>query len=764
MTMSEQEEVKTKKSKEKEFSIADLPGVGPATMEKLVGAGYDSLLAISVSSPGELVEVGGFTENAARKIIKSARDMMGIGFESGEDLLKKREQVIKISTGSKAFDAMLGGGVETGALTEMYGAYGSGKTSVAHQLAVNVQLPKEKGGADGIAVWIDTEGTLRPEYLVKLAKAKGLDVKQALKNFRGVRAFNSILGDEEVCITNDEHFHTEPISHVIEERKENPISTFAFDPTNGNISKVPITSSISHEIGDNNELYKITTRYGRQVCVTGAHGLFKGVRMSKITGKPMKGWRGQMKPVAEYASLLKEGDHIALPRKLPIPEKELTEINLAEKLKHSLGNDVLSEILGLVNGSWIKLNEIDDTSSVTKIKLVHTGRRKSTEIPNLISPNKSFYWLLGMIIAEGNSQHKGRIIRLRINSNHEYLLRCKDIIKDIFNVESYFHEKNSLLLVPSRLLCLVITYGLEVRFDNYSYQRRIPSWLFELPRDDLKYFLHGYWEGDGCHGEKRRQDRLIFTTSSRGLAHDVTLALMRFGLVGSIIKLKFKNPKDNWNVAYRVEVGGLNMSDVTRLENTKQQLNAPFWNDLFFAKVRKIEKIHVDKKTKVYDFEVNSSTAPYQNFIGGFGGICCHNSDHQMLLAEKIEELIKQGLPVKLLIVDSLMSHFRADFSGRGELAPRQQKLNKHMHALLRLAHTYNIAIYVTNQVMAKPDTFFGDPTEAIGGHVLAHASTYRVYLRRGKKGTRVAKLVDAPAMPDTECIFQVTDEGIIDV
>src|SRR3989344_8379417 len=105
MIMGEQEETK-KKSKEKEMTIADLPGVGPATMEKLVGAGYDSLLAISVSSPGELVEVGGFTENAARKIIKSARDMMGIGFESGEDLLRKREQVIKISTGSKAFDAM----------------------------------------------------------------------------------------------------------------------------------------------------------------------------------------------------------------------------------------------------------------------------------------------------------------------------------------------------------------------------------------------------------------------------------------------------------------------------------------------------------------------------------------------------------------------------------------------------------------------------------------------------------------------------------
>jgi len=85
------------------------------------------------------------------------------------------------------------------------------------------------------------------------------------------------------------------------------------------------------------------------------------------------------------------------------------------------------------------------------------------------------------------------------------------------------------------------------------------------------------------------------------------------------------------------------------------------------------------------------------------------------------------------------------------------------MHALAKLADMYNLAIYVTNQVMAKPDMFFGDPTEAIGGNIVAHNSTYRVYLRRGKKGTRVAKLVDAPDLADNECIFQVTEKAIVD-
>ncbi|MBI3034483.1 DNA repair and recombination protein RadA [Candidatus Woesearchaeota archaeon] len=140
------------------------------------------------------------------------------------------------------------------------------------------------------------------------------------------------------------------------------------------------------------------------------------------------------------------------------------------------------------------------------------------------------------------------------------------------------------------------------------------------------------------------------------------------------------------------------------------------------------------------------------------------NSDHQMLLAEKVEDLIKRGLNVKLLVVDSLTAHFRAEFVGRGTLADRQQKLNKHMHTLMRLATTYNLCVYITNQVMAKPDVFFGDPTEAIGGHIVSHNSTYRIYLRRGKKGSRVAKMVDSPNLPEGEAAFYVEESGIRDV
>jgi DNA repair protein RadA len=139
------------------------------------------------------------------------------------------------------------------------------------------------------------------------------------------------------------------------------------------------------------------------------------------------------------------------------------------------------------------------------------------------------------------------------------------------------------------------------------------------------------------------------------------------------------------------------------------------------------------------------------------------NSSHQILMAEKVNELIQSGTNIKLVIVDSLMAHFRAEYIGRESLATRQQKLNQHLHTLQNIANTYNIAVFLTNQVQARPDAFFGSPTKAIGGHVLGHASTYRIWLKKGLAGKRIARLVDSPHLPEGECVFKITSEGIVD-
>lgn len=139
-----------------------------------------------------------------------------------------------------------------------------------------------------------------------------------------------------------------------------------------------------------------------------------------------------------------------------------------------------------------------------------------------------------------------------------------------------------------------------------------------------------------------------------------------------------------------------------------------------------------------------------------------YNSDHQVLLVQQSEDFIEEK-KIKLVVVDSIAGHFRAEYVGRERLAERQQKLNRHLHTLQRLADIHAVAVFVTNQVMAKPDVFFGDPTQPVGGHVLAHVPQTRLYLRRSKGNIRICRLVDSSYLPEGEAVFLITEEGIKD-
>ncbi len=138
------------------------------------------------------------------------------------------------------------------------------------------------------------------------------------------------------------------------------------------------------------------------------------------------------------------------------------------------------------------------------------------------------------------------------------------------------------------------------------------------------------------------------------------------------------------------------------------------------------------------------------------------NSHHQIAIVDKLFDIVKKE-NVKLVIVDSVTSHFRAEFPGRENLAMRQQLLNRHLHQLMRLADIFDIAVVITNQVMARPDVFYGDPTQAVGGHVLGHAPGVRVQLKKSRGNKRIARIVDAPHLPEGETVFVITEWGIRD-
>lgn len=144
-----------------------------------------------------------------------------------------------------------------------------------------------------------------------------------------------------------------------------------------------------------------------------------------------------------------------------------------------------------------------------------------------------------------------------------------------------------------------------------------------------------------------------------------------------------------------------------------------------------------------------------------------YTSDQQMELLDLVCAKLHEELGIfKLLIVDSIMALFRVDYSGRGELADRQQQLAQMLSKLQKISEEYNVAVFVTNQMTSDPGasmSFQADPKKPIGGHILAHASTTRLSLRKGRGENRVAKIYDSPDLPENEATFSITNAGIDD-
>jgi len=143
-----------------------------------------------------------------------------------------------------------------------------------------------------------------------------------------------------------------------------------------------------------------------------------------------------------------------------------------------------------------------------------------------------------------------------------------------------------------------------------------------------------------------------------------------------------------------------------------------------------------------------------------------YNSDHQSKLLIQASAMMAESR-FALLIVDSATALYRSDFSGRGELSARQMHLSRFLRSLLRLADEFGVAVVVTNQVVANVDgaasMFGGDTKKPIGGHIMAHASTTRLYLRKGRGETRICKIYDSPCLPEAEAMFAILPNGIGD-
>lgn len=180
-----------------EVGLDNIKGIGPKITQKLIDGGIDSVLGLAVALPKEIEEILGGKEESASKLIMSARQqlesqgLLGKEFVLASEVLQKRKNMKRITTGSNKLDDLLLGGIETQSITEFFGDFGSGKTQICHTLCVTCQLPLDQGGLEGVTIYVDTEGTFRPERLVQIAESKGLDADEVLKNVVLCKVYNS---------------------------------------------------------------------------------------------------------------------------------------------------------------------------------------------------------------------------------------------------------------------------------------------------------------------------------------------------------------------------------------------------------------------------------------------------------------------------------------------------------------------------------------------------------------------------------------------
>jgi len=169
----------------------EMSGITGADIKKLQEAGLHTIEAVAYTPKKHILNIKGISEAKADKILMEAYKLIPMGFTTASEFHLKRSEIIQLTTGSKELDKLLQGGIETGSITELFGEFRTGKTQLCHQLAVTCQLPIDMGGGEGKALYIDTEGTFRPERLLAIAERYGLSGSDVLDNVAYARCYNS---------------------------------------------------------------------------------------------------------------------------------------------------------------------------------------------------------------------------------------------------------------------------------------------------------------------------------------------------------------------------------------------------------------------------------------------------------------------------------------------------------------------------------------------------------------------------------------------
>jgi len=478
-------------------------------------------------------------------------------------------------------------------------------------------------------------------------RVHGVDTKIA-------RIFNSVLADQPVVLFNDDEMHVESIetyaeSVALSPRKPRRVLVPAFDPETRRIELRPADALIRCRASS--DAFEISLRYGRSVKVTGDHSLFVMGADGSPTAKPVRH--------------IRPGEYVAIPSRLPVVERDRTEIDFAREFSASVrtrqelwdwsvSSPSLAEAietrkeevtaflhasgrfrpgknhrntLGCVVRKWRKgagvpLAVVDQFHiPISADARIAPNGGSNRWIPNRVPITEDLLWLIGFYLAEG-SGHSGEGVHfISFSSDEVYLQRAKTILRKGFGVRVGYTPPSK-LRAPSVYTHSKALYHL---FDRVLGLRahRIPPWILQLPLSRLKHVLEGYRCGDGTHSGKSLGKRLAFATSSREFALDLNWLLLRFGIVSSFGRYETTcRPRcgDRRFPFYLLTVCSLDTFDVLQWDRgVHQKLNARRTGDLVWARVKRVRRCVLTGS--VYDFSVPG----HENFVAG-NGVSCHNT------------------------------------------------------------------------------------------------------------------------------------------
>jgi len=819
-------------------AIEELPGVGPATAEKLREAGFSDLMALAVASPQMVADAAELGSNVAQKIIIAAREAVDVGgFETGDVILERRKSVAKLTTGSKALDELLGGGLETQAITECYGEFGSGKCVSSRSMVLYMN---------------DAQAHLEPIEGVyeKYATRYG---EQSFENGYVVRG-----APIEVIGLSSSGSHLTPATALYRERaaailriRTSRGSVFEVTSahrfltvTDGGVQWVPASRlAVGDPIGAPKQLPLGPEASRSEITADDAYflGLYvaEGSRHSLCnTDGRIVGWlkiyvgrrfqyspriyrkRSQpnvrvvlfRKPTLEFLGDLAHANSATKrvpPKILSAPENIVrsflagywdgdgsvdTTIHATTK-SEGLATD-LAYLFGRLGVRVTRSVRIKDGTTYYKVHVVGFDRDRldipmlTKQIPSIRTNNSAHGYptRIPRYLAQvyrasigGNTGARGKPVGRRGNDKDAFyhvLTRAAYGRKTINEItfrrilaefiaghrrleaaQGLAAQLETLDDAGFRRLLAKLPFGFSKLASKLGLSKQaLDNYLFRgLPKDALRRRALR----QALHEELDRRRKVLEEAFPQirnilGLAWDEIVSVKEepydgfvydfvvpdgHAFVGGSIPTFLHNSQ----LAHQLSV------NVTRSEDEGGLNGDTVWIDT--EQTFRPERI----RHMADGLELDSEKILKRIHVAR-----AFNSHHQMLLVEKAHDLAKD-FPVRLIVIDSLTAHFRAEFIGRGVLAERQQLLNKHIHELMRFGDLHNAIIYVTNQVHAKPDAFFGDPTRPVGGHIVGHSATFRVYLRKSKGGKRIARLIDSPNLPEAEAVFSVSEVGIRD-